>query len=108
MKHDPELIRHILDHVARSEGGVKAAEIPASGGHAAANVSRHIALLIEHELLEGTTHFVHGLTAKGHALQRALHDKDVREKIRHTAEHLGEDVTLEIILNIAKTFLIGL
>ena len=108
MTHHPELIRHILDHVARGEGRVETAEIPAPAAHSADTVARHVALLIEHKLMDGTEHVVQGLTEKGHALRRALHDKDVRAKIKHAGEHLGKDVTIEIILDIAKTFLLGL
>ncbi len=100
MKHDPELILHILDRVADGAGKVNASEIPAPATHSADAVERHVALLIEHRLLDGTSHVLHG--------RRALHDKDVRAKIKHAGEHLGKDVTIEIILDIAKTFLLGL
>lgn len=108
MRHDPELIRQILDHVACGSGNLNAAAILMAGAHSPDAVERHVALLIEHKLLDGTSQIVHGLTEKGHAMRRALHDKNVRAKIKHAGEHLGEDVTIEIILDIAKTVLLGL
>ena len=108
MKHDPELIRHILDHVAHRASGPELSAIPSPDGHSAESVAHHAALLKEHNLLEGTTHAVHGLTEKGHALRRALHDKEVMARIKHAGEHLGEDATIHIVLDIAKAFLLGL
>ncbi len=114
MKHDPELIRHILDHVARREGDTDSSQIPTPAAHSPAAVHEHVALLIEHNLLEGQAggadkpHAVRAVTSEGHALLRALRDKGVQEKIKHAGTHLGEDVTLHVILDIAKAFLVGL
>ena len=114
MKHDPELIRHILEHAAHRTEDTAATEIPVPDTHSRTAMARHIALLIEHKLLEGHVggpgrpHIVRALTSEGHDLLRALGDKGVREKIRHVATHLGEDVTIHIILDIARAFLFAL
>ncbi len=67
MKHDPELIRHILNHVEDGAGEMNISDIPAPATHSSDAVERHVALLIEHKLLDGTSHVVHGLTERGHA-----------------------------------------
>ncbi len=114
MRHDPELIRHILEHVAGRASDAQPVEIPTPAAHSPAIVSRHVALLIEHKLLDGHVggagkpHGVRALTAKGHDLLRALCDKGVQAKLKHVGAHLGEDVTIHIILDIAKAFLLGL
>lgn len=108
MTHDPDLIRHILNHVAGRAGPVSAADIPVATGHSGDTIRKHIGMLIEHGLLHGTAPVVRGLTDKGHALRRALHDEGVRARIKHVGEHLGEAVTIHVILDIAKAFLLGL
>ncbi len=114
MRHDPDLIRHILEHAARHADNTQPVEIPAPATHSPAAVVHHVALLVEHKLLEGHAggdgkpHVVRALTAEGHDLLRALRDKGVQEKLRHAGAHLGEGVTIHIILDIAKAFLLGL
>ncbi len=114
MKHDPDLIRHILEHAASHTALGKPVQIPAPATHAHEAVDQHVALLIKHNLLDGHVaepgkpHGVHALTAEGHNLLRALQYKGVQEKLRHAGAHLGEGVTIHVILDIAKVFLLGL
>ncbi len=113
MKHDPDLIRHILEHAASHAAPDKPVENPAPATHAPEAVDHHVALLIEHKLIDGHAaeqgkpHGVRTLTAEGHDLLRALRDKGVQEKLRHAGAHLGEGVTIHVILDIAKVFLLG-
>ena len=108
MQHDPELIRHVLNHVAGQSDSVATTDIPTVPGHSGDTIQKHVGLLIEHGLLHGTSHVIHGLTDKGHALRLALHDKGVQAKIKHVGMHTGEAVTIHVLLDIAKAFLIGL
>ncbi len=114
MKHDPDMIRHILEHAAKHASPGRPVQIPVPTSHAPEVVDNHVALLIEHKLIEGHAaepgkpHGVHALTAEGHHLLLALRDKGVQEKLKHAGAHLGEGVTIHVILDIAKVFLLGL
>jgi len=108
MQIDPELITHVLNHVAGQAEPVSARDIWEVPGHTRDSVHKHVGILIEHELLQGAAHAVHGLTEKGHALRLALCDKNVQAKLRHASAHLGEAVTIHVLLDIAKAFMIGL
>ena len=112
MPHDPELIRHILEHADRPAAERGTVEIPVPATHSPAAVARHVALMIEHKLLDGLAsaapgepHRIRGLTDLGRDLHQALRDKRVRQKIKHAAVHLGEDATLHLLLDIAKGLL---
>ena len=111
MKHDIHLIHDILSQVEKSAHSVDAADIHSSRADNATTISDHVRLLIAHNLILAhpgseirQSHVIHGLTDQGRKFLHALGNESVRRKIQH-ASQLGNDLTFEMIMEIAKSAL---
>jgi len=50
-------------------------------------------------------HIIHGLTEEGRTFLRAIRSDKVRGKIRSVSETVGDKMSFEIMMEIAKAFL---
>lgn len=112
MKHDPHVIRELLAHAARTTHPSTASEVQALEKHDAADTNRHLHLLMRKGLIEGKPapapdgpHIIHGLTGEGRRFLRAISSEKVKEKIRSVSETVGDKMSFEIMMEIAKAFL---
>lgn len=114
MKYDFDLIHGLLERAADLSAGGPAGDVLHSRGTQSPDVHEHVELLLKHKLLEGEAalkrdgrHVVNGLTHEGRALLTAIRNPSVKEKLHVTAEKLGEDMTMHVVMDIANFFLTG-
>lgn len=102
MTHSVSLIQGLLEHVDKG-GDLRAA--PAGLPRGIASVEAHVQLLVRHGLVDleqGAERAVRGLTREGARLLTAMRDERVRKRILEGTKKLGEEATIEVVLEIAK------
>lgn len=112
MRRDMSLIRHLLGYVEAQPAGSIIQEVTVPEGTSGSAVGEHIALLVEHGLIEGEVvdvsapmFIIRRLTWPGHDFLQAIQNDTVWEKILAKAKALGGSMTLEIAKELGTKYL---
>jgi len=106
------LIRHLLSYVEGQPAGSIIEQVTVPEGTSGSAVGEHIALLVEHGLIEGEVVDVNAplfviqrLTWEGHDFLQAIQNDKVWNKILAKAKTLGGSMTLEIAKELGTKYL---
>lgn len=112
MKRDMTLIRHLLSYIEEQPAGSIIQQVSVPDGTDSPTVGEHIAILIEHGLLEGhvldvnaPAFIIQRLTWEGHDFLQAIKNDTVWKRILGKAKELGGSMTMEIAKKLGEKYL---